>query len=1011
MRKNSPRRLILILAASLLVGRAFAADPVDVLPVGKAGFSQSLGGPWHFKHIASTNVGADENFFLPGFDIGAWSEISVPGHWELHGFAEPKYKRVDEGTGLYRRTFRIPSGWDGGRVMLRFDGVLYGLTAWVNGVLIGEWASSYNPVTFDITDALRRDGDNTLAVRVTTRSKGWEFDTNDCWALSGIYREVTLLHVPTAHLQDYVARTTLRADGGADLQLTAVATGAGQVTAQLTRPDGSLEREWAFATDAAGRGASTVTLPQPRLWTAETPSLYGLRLAFTPAGGGEPHVVVERLGVREVSIDQGVLKLNGTAIKLRGVNHHEIWPDEGRVATEARLRRDLEMMRAANINFVRTSHYPPHPRLVELCDEMGVYVMCEVPFGFGDRNLTDPTFAPVLKTRARATVRRDQNRPSVIIWSIGNENPLTELGVQTAGYTRELDPTRPVCIPTVGSYFSANIDKFIALPGFVRVFAPHYPGKERAQDYAKRLDRPIIFTEFSHALGLAFDLTESLWDIFEKNPRIAGGAVWMFQDQGIKRRLDPANPPKNGAMYVWPDAQHYYDTAGTDGCDGLVYSDRTPQVDYWQLRKVYAPVRVVERSLSVRPGAQDLRLTVRNHHDFRSLAGLTLRWTLHVNGKPHQVGDVPLSAAARSFEQVALRVDVPPALASDFCWLAVSCVDASGRALTEQSVRLLAAETEPLEARLVAGAPAAELKLGHAGAEMRVVHPDFTVVLRRDTGAVQIVAPDGRVLVAGIGPHAGRRFTLAETLRLERERRDATESALRDGVGSIWTGVPLLPTKLELAEATLESGRARIVVRGTYARMDRAAHALAGGFTLEVSPSGAVAVSYSYQPVNAGGTLLEAGLAFELPPPASEFRWVGAGPYAGYPGKEMLNEFGRHHLSARDLHFNGNRRGVQVATLTAPDGRGVALVGAGVDVAVETSTSGVTLSQNAVVAGRGNKGGSPETQIQAAKVESVRGQFTLLPLSQAWPEALARWLGSPSASVPVLTPFLRSYDQ
>ena len=185
------------------------AQPQDVYPARTGSAVQSLNGTWQFKYIAGSDVGSDTSFFEPGFTAAsAWKTSPVPSHWELQGFAEPKYgtnirsasdqATVAEGTGLYRRTFRVPAAWNGQRVFLRFDGVLYGLEAWVNGRSVGTWGSAYNPVTFDVTDALKPDADNVLAVRVTTRNKGWEFDTNDCWALSGIYRDVTLFAAPVA---------------------------------------------------------------------------------------------------------------------------------------------------------------------------------------------------------------------------------------------------------------------------------------------------------------------------------------------------------------------------------------------------------------------------------------------------------------------------------------------------------------------------------------------------------------------------------------------------------------------------------------------------------------------------------------------------------------------------------------------------------------------------------------------------------------------------------------------
>lgn len=1000
----------LLLAGSILAAEPASGGPCDVLPVRVSEGAVLLHGDWKFKYLPSSNVGGDDSFFQPSFDVAAWKTLPVPGHWELHGFAEPKYSKVDEGTGLYHRAFRVPAHWRGQRVILRFDGVLYGFTVWINGKEIGEWASAYNPVTFDITDALLPgDAENVIAVRVTTRSKGWEFDTNDCWALSGIYRAVTLFAVPTTHLKDYTARTTLKPDGSAEVQFDVVASAAANVAGKLVSPDGKVAKEFQLALSGDGRGATSLVVSQPQLWTAETPALYRMELDLQ-SGGKTVQRFTDQIGLRQVTIDQGVLKLNGTPIKLRGVDHHDIWPDEGRVATEELMRRDLELMREANVNFIRTAHYPPHPRLIELCDELGFYVMCEVPFGYGDKNLTDPTFAEVLFTRARATVMRDKNRPSIIVWSIGNENPLTELGVKTAEYTKKLDPTRPVCIPIKGSYFTNNIEQFIALPESVEVFAPHYPDKDHVRDYSERLRRPIIFTEYSHSLGLAFDTFQNLWEMFYERPRIAGGAIWMFQDQGILRRAENPKSVTNASHYVWPDASHYYDTEGNRGCDGIVYSDRTPQVDYWQVKKVYSPVRIAERQVKVRPGTQEIKLHIENRHDFRALAGMKLNWSLATNGVAAQSGALPLSAKPRATEAVSLQLHLPPDCADNICSLNLVCVDESGRTIVERSIRLDAGGNTAQQ--LLGSLPATgELNIEQQDKTARVVHKDYSVNLNRKTGEIEIRSAGGSLLASGFYPHTGRRFTLAEEERMARAKKAATESDLRNGNSSLWSDAYLRASEVQLAEVKKTADGARVVVRGKYQRSDAPDQFLTGEISLTISRNGSIAVSYDFTPVNAAGQILEAGLSLLAPETDTELRWLGAGPFAGYPGKDALNEFGLHHLASGDIRFQGNRREVELAALTGKSGAGVLLAGTNMDIAVENTTNSIILSHNAMVAGRGNKGSVPEVNLQAGSVKRIAGQFKLLPLSGDWPAVLTNWFVSPGEQPVIQKPFFHSYDQ
>jgi beta-galactosidase len=972
------------------------AQPVNVIAPRDTALLQPLHGEWQFKYIAGADVGPDVGFHDPAFNVGAWKTIPVPSHWELHGFAKPEYGHVAEGWGLYRRTFRVAKAWRGQRIFLRFDGVLYGFEAWVNGRSVGQWASGYNPASFDITDALKLDEENILAVQVTTRNHGWDFDTNDCWALSGIYRDVTLFAVPATHLEDYTARTTLKADGSAELNIAVVTSDTAQVTAQLFAPNEKKVQEFPISLGADHRGAASVSVAKPQLWTAETPALYRLEIALQ-SGGKTVQTIAGKIGLRQVSIENGVLKLNGTPIKLRGVDHHDIWPQEGRVATDALIRRDLALIQAANINFVRTSHYPPHPRLLELCDELGLYVMDEVPFGFGDEHLRDPSYQDTLYTRADATIRRDKNHAAVIIWSVGNENPNTPLTFATGQRVKELDPTRPICFPQVGSYFERSYQE---IPDWVDIYAPHYPVVKTLQRYANELKRPTIVTEYAHALGLATDRIQDEWEIMQASEHLSGGAVWMFQDQGILRTADKPTDLATPSLYAWADATHYYDTSGNSGMDGIVYSDRTPQTDYWQVRKVYSPLQIKERSLSVASGTQVVALHLENRFDFQSLQGLKLAWALQRNGVDVKKGNVALHAAPHASETVELSLKLPSDFGSDYYTLALRCVDGRGQTFVDRTLRLDqkdAGNRTAVAAKLFSSLPTATLQLAETPEEFRVTHPQFTVTLNRATGSVVWRDPSGATLAEGGYPHVGRHFTETDVLRAKNT--------------PIWSETFLREATNLVTEATQSETGIRLLVRGKYARPGQPDQFLEGEQTLLIAPNGAVEVAYDYVPRSATGTFLEAGLSLLVPASASEFRWVGQGPFAGYPGKDRLNEFGLYHLNREDLNFQGNRREVNLALLTGPNGAGILLANEPSDIAVENTKDGTVLSHNVVLSGRGNKGVGPETVIKADEVKHIAGKFLLLPLSTAWPESVSRWFGKPNGAVPVLHPFYRSYDQ
>lgn len=984
-----------------------SAQPVDVLPATDSDLSKSLNGDWSFKYIPALDAGADERFHSPGFDVSQWKKIRVPSHWELHGFAEPEYgDDVKESLGLYHRVFSVPKAWAGKRVFLKFDGVLYGFTVFVNGKPVGEWNSSFNASTFDITGALSGSGEDVVAVRVTTRSKGWNFDNMDCWALSGIYRDVTVFALPELHLKDYTARTTLQPDGTAKLDLDVVASGKADVIGRLFAPDGGAAGEFKVPLMADGQASTSLLVKKPRLWTAETPSLYRLELALQ-SKGETSHAYSDRIGLRQVVIEEGILKLNGAPIKLRGVNHHEIWP-EGRVSTDENTRRDLELIRDANINFIRTSHYPPHPRLLEMCDEMGFYVLDEVPYVHGRAHLKDPAFLDTMKMRARATVTRDKNRPCVLFWSLGNENPINPNGNETGKYVKELDPTRPIMFPTIGSYFAENYQK---MPDFQDIYAPHYPALSKAREHAETLQKPILFTEYAHQRGLSRSGigVQDMWELFYKMPRIAGGAIWMFQDQGLLRTTDDRKNVKDGDVMVWLDEHRYYDTHGFFAMDGLVYSDRTPQTDYWLVRKVYSPVQIKEQSLAIKSGVQAVSVQVENRYDFRSLAGIKLKWALRRNGASIQDGVIALRARAKETEVVSANVTLPENLSVDVFVLDLRCEDEKGHKFYERSIRL--DPGSPKSARwsvLHKGLPKVIATLQTSDSLISVRHPSFQLKLDRQNGKLTILGADGAVLVAGAGPHTGRNPTMNDMAKDRERLPELWHGSLLSKATNLKTDARVLPEGVELT------------VSASYPRPNKPDESLSGEYKLLIAPHGTIDVSYDYKPRNATGEMQETGFALAMPAEHSQLRWLGDGPYAGYAGKDRHNEYGIFHLDREDLYFPGNRRVVEMAALTNPSGAGVLWSGRGMTLDLENLADTTIVSHLAQVPGpkegKGsgvdkNENVSISSRLKASSLKSIKGCFTLLPLDKDWPKPVTKWFGHPGARVGVKRPFLHSYDQ
>ena len=595
------KRFVNVIAFMLfMVGiKAQVRDAFDgILPVTDPQMKRSLNGEWQLKVVQ----GISDDQTLPMADE-TWGSIPVPGCWEAYGFCKPSYDKALPLTGYYRTTFAVPDSWKGLCVVIRFDGVLYGYDLWVNGKAVGSWHSGYNTAMFDITDYLNRKSERQeLAMRVISQFRGSDFDYNDDWAPNGIFRDVTLMAVPKTHLND--------------LTITTMNTGEVNVKAGIANSNKKTEVKYEIL-DANRQIVGTTKVEHPHLWTAETPYLYTLRTTLCQKEKAL-QVFEHKFGFRELTIDGNILKLNGQPIKLRGVTTHSTDPVTVKVIDEASILRDMKLMKEASVNYIRTSHYPREPRFYELADSLGFYIIDEVPFGYGDKNLSDSTFYPVLQQKAQATIRRDKNHPSVLIWSLGNENPLTDICIRLGDYVkRELDSSRPICYPQVGSYFRKfNYD----FPKVADIYAPHYPSTAQIGDFYQRADRPVIFTEYCHTLGISLEDHDRQWEIIERTPGIAGGSVWEWVDQGMPFRK-PLQSRYGYEERVFTSKEGGFEMCGNKGTDGLLYADRTPLPNYYELQHNYARA-FVER-------VDGDMLNIVNRYDFLNLKdNITFHWTL-----------------------------------------------------------------------------------------------------------------------------------------------------------------------------------------------------------------------------------------------------------------------------------------------------------------------------------------------------------------------------------------------
>ena len=627
-----------------------------ILPVTDRTMMRSLNGEWALKVIEGT-ADTDE---VPAQD-GSWGKIPVPGCWEAYGYCKPSYDKANPLTGYYRTTFSVPTEWKGKRIVLRLDGVLYGYDLWINGKKAGSWRSGYNTALFDITPYInKKRGSQELAMRVITRFPGSDFDYNDDWAPSGIFRDVTLMAVPETHLSDLTIHAKLSGEVSVDTEIANAKKGT------------TVKHE---IYDMQGNMVGTSKVDNPQLWTAETPYLYTLRTMLMQKKD-TLQVFTNRFGFRETTIEGNVLKLNGKPIKLRGVTCHSTDPVTVKVINEESILRDMKLMKEASVNYIRTSHYPREPRFYELADSLGFYVIDEVPFGFGDKLLSDTAYYPVLQQRAQATIRRDKNHPSVIIWSLGNENPLTDICIRLGEYvSSELDPSRPYCYPQVGSYFRRFFEGENAkgFPSKAPIYSPHYPTTGQIAGFYQHRDRPVIFTEYCHTLGISLEDHDRQWEIIQRTPGIAGGSVWEWVDQGMPFK-DSLDNRYGYEEKVFTSDNGGFEMYGNKGTDGLLYADRTPLPNYYELRRNYARAFVSSLKGNV--------LTIVNRYDFLNLKdNVTFRWTLTCDRDTVRTGAFTIDCAPH--DSATYRMELPEQ--TGLSLLCFDVVDAQGHEFLEQS--------------------------------------------------------------------------------------------------------------------------------------------------------------------------------------------------------------------------------------------------------------------------------------------------------------------------------------
>lgn len=590
-----------------------------------------LCGEWRFRLHASAGE-ADPAASNPDYDDAGWDTIDVPSHWVLRGdgrWGRPMYTNVKypfpldpphvpdaNPTGDHRRRFHVPREWlDGGRVWLRFDGLESLGRVWLNGDEVGIVRGSRLRQELDVTDSVRV-GENVLVVRVHQWSAMSYIEDQDQWWLPGLFREVTLLHRPDAGLDDVF----LRADRDPG-------TGLGSLALEFRCPSGAYPvrvrcSELGLTAEIVDASAPhTFDVGPVEAWSPDVPRLYTVEV------GNAAETITLRTGFRRIQVVGDAWLVNGRRVRIRGVNRHDFDPQEGRVFDADKVRDAMLLMKRHNLNAIRTSHYPPHPTLLDLADELGFWVIdeCDVEThgfelsGWVGNPSDDPDWREVFLDRARRMVERDKNHPCVIAWSLGNESGVGSNLAAMAAWIHRRDPGRPV------HYENDHTDRYVDIVS--RMYAPI---EELVQLTRTRPGRPIIECEYLHAMGNGAGGIASYEAVFDAHPAIHGGFVWEWRDHGLLTTT-PEGTPFYG--YGGDFGEVYHD--GSFVCDGMVLADGTPTPMLAEYAAVVTPIRIEVSAEGV---------TVSNRRHDGDTRDLRFTWLHELDG--HRVGEGPLVVPA-----------------------------------------------------------------------------------------------------------------------------------------------------------------------------------------------------------------------------------------------------------------------------------------------------------------------------------------------------------------------------
>ena len=648
----------------------------------------NLNGEWKFKYVAGTSSGPGaSDFFAADYDDASWDNIRVPLSWEMANYGKPVYTNVGypfqnnppkavsgltsygvvdhNATGFYRRTFTIPENWNDKRIFLHFDGVYSAAVVWLNGKYVGYSQGANTDAEFDLS-GFTKEGENQLSVRVYRWCDGSYLEGQDMWHLAGIHRDVYLVATPKVFVSDHYITTTSQGADGTSGTLNVALTmdnrdkveATKKLSVELFDADGKQIKSNTATyngTDAETLNVTLAGLSSLKAWSAERPYLYTVVVRQQDSNGADEMVFSTKYGFRNITKNGNLVYINGKRVFFKGVNTQDTHPEYGRAIDMATMLKDVTLMKQANVNTVRTSHYPRQPKMYAMFDAYGLYCMDEadVECHYNQGLASNSAWKDAITDREVRMVKRDRNHPSVIFWSLGNES----------GGASNFSSVR-----TTLNSLDSRLIHYEGNMNYSDLGSNMYPTVSSVQNNSNGYSgKPYFICEYAHAMGQAVGNLKEYWDAIENSNGILGGCIWDWVDQAI---YDPAKLVKgektstNGFNY-WVAGYDYnspsgvgYGFQGNFLDNGIITPDRAWTGKLTEVKKVYQNAAFTKLN--------GKSLTIKNKNSFVNLSDIyTLAYKVMRNGEVVERGSVAAPSVAAGSEATVTLPFTTDATADD----------------------------------------------------------------------------------------------------------------------------------------------------------------------------------------------------------------------------------------------------------------------------------------------------------------------------------------------------------